>query len=176
MSTSPDARRKEVLRAIVADYSASQEPVGSKSLLERYQLGVSSATIRNDMAALEDEGYIHQPHTSAGRLPTERGLRFFVDAMMEVGNLTSDERTRIEAQIRAAAGHRSLDQTLGEASALLSGLSRGAGVVVTTKADPRLKHIEFVRLDPSRALVVLVSEDGTVENRLLALPPRRRTS
>eukprot|EP01035_Chromulina_nebulosa_P032649 gene32649-43632_t len=93
------------------------------------------------------------------------------DLMMEVGNLTSDERTRIEAQMKAAATGRTLDGTLTEASALLSGLSRGAGVVVTTKANARLKHIEFVRLDPTRALVVLVADDGTVENRLLSLPP-----
>jgi heat-inducible transcriptional repressor len=103
-------------------------------------------------------------------MPTERGLRFFVDAMMEVGDPTGDERAAIEAQVKAAAG-RSLDGVLAEASSLLSGLSRGAGVVLASKTNTRLKHVEFVMLDPARALVVLVGEDGHVENRILALPP-----
>ena len=165
-----DLRSREIFRQIVDGYLTTGEPVGSRNIARLLPMALSPATVRNVMTDLELAGLIYAPHTSAGRLPTERGLRFFVDAMMEVGNLTSDERTRIEAQIRAGASHRNLDQTLTEASALLSGLSRGAGVVVTTKADPRLKHIEFVRLDPARALVVLVAEDGTVENRLLALP------
>lgn len=165
-----DQRSREIFRQIVDGYLTTGEPVGSRNIARLLPMALSPATVRNVMTDLELAGLIYAPHTSAGRLPTERGLRFFVDAMMEVGNLTSDERTRIEAQIRAGASHRNLDQTLTEASALLSGLSRGAGVVVTTKADPRLKHIEFVRLDPARALVVLVAEDGTVENRLLALP------
>jgi heat-inducible transcriptional repressor len=122
------------------------------------------------MADLEAAGLIFAPHTSAGRLPTETGLRFFVDAMMEIGDVTSDERSRIEAQMRAAASGHTMETALAEASALLSGVSRGAGVVVTSKSNARLKHIEFVRLDPTRALVVLVSEDGSVENRLLDLP------
>jgi heat-inducible transcriptional repressor len=143
--------------------------------LAQYRPPAADDAVAGDGAQRHDRSrtgrLIYAPHTSAGRLPTERGLRFFVDAMMEVGNLTSDERTRIEAQMKAAASNRTLDGTLTEASALLSGLSRGAGVVVTTKANARLKHIEFVRLDPARALVVLVADDGTVENRLLALPP-----
>jgi heat-inducible transcriptional repressor len=122
------------------------------------------------MSDLEDAGLIFAPHTSAGRMPTERGLRFFVDAMMEIGDPTGDERAAIEGQVKAAAG-RSLEGVLAEASTLLSGLSRGAGVVLASKANARLKHIEFVQLDPSRALVVLVGEDGQVENRILALPP-----
>jgi heat-inducible transcriptional repressor len=122
------------------------------------------------MADLETAGLIFAPHTSAGRLPTESGLRFFVDAMMEIGDVTFDERARIEAQMRAAASGHTMETALAEASALLSGVSRGAGVVVTSKSNARLKHIEFVRLDPARALVVLVSEDGSVENRLLDLP------
>ena len=166
-----DQRSREIFRQIVDGYLTTGEPVGSRNIARLLPMALSPATVRNVMTDLELAGLIYAPHTSAGRLPTERGLRFFVDAMMEVGNLTSEERARIEAQIRAGATHRNLDQTLTEASTLLSGLSRGAGVVVTTKADPRLKHIEFVRLDPARALVVLVSEDGAVENRLLALPP-----
>ncbi|WP_376984727.1 heat-inducible transcriptional repressor HrcA [Bosea sp. R86505] len=166
-----DQRSREIFRQIVDGYLATGEPVGSRNIARLLPMALSPATVRNVMTDLELAGLIYAPHTSAGRLPTERGLRFFVDAMMEVGNLTSDERTRIEAQMRAAATGRTLDGTLTEASALLSGLSRGAGVVVTTKANARLKHIEFVRLDPTRALVVLVADDGTVENRLLSLPP-----
>jgi heat-inducible transcriptional repressor len=123
------------------------------------------------MADLEAAGLIFAPHTSAGRLPTEMGLRFFVDAMLEIGDLAAEERERIEAQVRAAATGHTLESALTEASSLLSGVSRGAGVVVTTKQNPRLKHVEFVRLEPARALVVLVSEDGSIENRLLDLPP-----
>lgn len=166
-----DQRSREIFRQIVDGYLATGEPVGSRNIARLLPMALSPATVRNVMTDLELAGLIYAPHTSAGRLPTERGLRFFVDAMMEVGSLTSDERTRIEAQMKAAATGRTLDSTLTEASALLSGLSRGAGVVVTTKANARLKHIEFVRLDPTRALVVLVADDGTVENRLLALPP-----
>ncbi|WP_324132682.1 heat-inducible transcriptional repressor HrcA [Bosea sp. (in: a-proteobacteria)] len=166
-----DQRSREIFRQIVDGFLATGEPVGSRNIARLLPMALSPATVRNVMTDLELAGLIYAPHTSAGRLPTERGLRFFVDAMMEVGNLTSDERTRIEAQMKAAATGRTLDGTLTEASALLSGLSRGAGVVVTTKANARLKHIEFVRLDPTRALVVLVADDGTVENRLLSLPP-----
>ncbi|OYW68753.1 MAG: heat-inducible transcriptional repressor HrcA [Bosea sp. 12-68-7] len=165
-----DQRSREIFRQIVDGFLATGEPVGSRNIARLLPMALSPATVRNVMTDLELAGLIYAPHTSAGRLPTERGLRFFVDAMMEVGNLTSDERTRIEAQMKAAATGRTLDGTLTEASALLSGLSRGAGVVVTTKANARLKHIEFVRLDPTRALVVLVADDGTVENRLLSLP------
>jgi heat-inducible transcriptional repressor len=131
---------------------------------------LSPASVRNVMADLESAGLIFAPHTSAGRLPTELGLRFFVDAMLEIGDLSSEERQRVDAQMRAAATGHTLDTALAEASTLLSGVSRGAGVVLTTKNNARLKHIEFVRLDPARALVVLVSEDGSVENRILELP------
>lgn len=165
-----DQRSREIFRQIVDGYLATGEPVGSRNIARLLPMSLSPATVRNVMTDLELAGLIYAPHTSAGRLPTERGLRFFVDAMMEVGNLTAEERARIEAQMKAAATGRTLDGTLTEASALLSGLSRGAGVVVTTKANARLKHIEFVRLDPTRALVVLVADDGTVENRLLSLP------
>jgi heat-inducible transcriptional repressor len=132
---------------------------------------LSPASVRNVMADLEEAGLIFSPHTSAGRLPTERGLRFFVDALMQVGDLGSDQRADIEAQVRAGGDGRTLDAVLDQATTMLSGLSRSAAVVVTSKSNVRLKHIEFVRLDPGRALVVLVSEDGAVENRILPLPP-----
>lgn len=163
-------RSREIFRGIVESYLATGEPVGSRNLSRLIPMTLSPASVRNVMADLEQAGLIFAPHTSAGRLPTEIGLRFFVDAMLEVGDLTTSERDRIDAQIRAAASGHTLDTALAEASALLSGLSRGAGVVVTTKQNHHLKHIEFVRLDPARALVVLVGEDGSVENRLLDLP------
>jgi heat-inducible transcriptional repressor len=163
-------RSREIFRQIVESYLITGEPVGSRHLSRILPMTLSPASIRNVMADLEAAGLIFAPHTSAGRLPTETGLRFFVDAMMEIGDVTSDERARIEAQMRAAASGHTMETALAEASALLSGVSRGAGVVVTSKSNARLKHIEFVRLDPTRALVVLVSEDGSVENRLLDLP------
>ena len=123
----------------------------------------------NVMQDLEEAGLIYAPHTSAGRLPTETGLRFFVDALLEIGDLGESERRRIEAEIRAAG--RTPEEVLTEASRLLSGLTRGAGVVLAHKSDLRLKHIEFVWLEPTRGLVVLVGEDGSVENRLIDLPP-----
>src|SRR5919199_1479480 len=165
-------RSREIFRQIVDTYLATGEPVGSRNLSRLLPMTLSPASVRNVMADLEQAGLIYAPHTSAGRLPTELGLRFFVDALLEIGDLAAEERERIEAQVRAAAAGHTLESALSQASALLSGLSRGAGVVVTTKQNARLKHVEFVRLDPARALVVLVSEDGSVENRLLDLPRR----
>jgi len=162
-------RSREIFRQIVESYLATGEPVGSRNISRILPMTLSPASVRNVMADLEHAGLIYAPHASAGRLPTELGLRFFVDALLEVGDVAADERARIEAQMRAASRH-TLDTALAEASTLLSGLSRGAGVVVTTKSNARLKQIEFVRLDPARALVVLVSEDGSVENRVLDLP------
>jgi heat-inducible transcriptional repressor len=164
-------RSREIFRRIVESYLATGEPVGSRNLSRILPMALSPASIRNVMSDLETAGLIFAPHTSAGRLPTESGLRFFVDAMMEIGDVSREERARIEAQMRAAASGHTMETALAEASALLSGVSRGAGVVVTSKSNARLKHIEFVRLDPTRALVVLVGEDGSVENRLLDLPP-----
>jgi heat-inducible transcriptional repressor len=163
-------RSREILRQIVESYLATGEPVGSRNLSRVLSVALSPASIRNVMADLEHLGLIYAPHTSAGRLPTETGLRFFVDALLEIGDVGADQRARIEAELRAASG-QSLDGALAQATQLLSGLSRGAGVVVTSKHDARLKHLEFVRLDPARALVVLVAEDGSVENRILDLPP-----
>ncbi|WP_246728360.1 heat-inducible transcriptional repressor HrcA [Microvirga terricola] len=163
-------RSREIFRQIVETYLVTGEPVGSRNLARVLTHPLSPASIRNVMADLEAAGLVFAPHTSAGRLPTETGLRFFVDAMMEIGDVTTEERAHIEAQMRAAASGHTLETALAEASTLLSGVSRGAGVVVTSKSNAALKHIEFVRLDPARALVVLVSEDGSVENRLLDLP------
>jgi heat-inducible transcriptional repressor len=160
-------RSREIFRRIVESYLATGEPVGSRNLSRIIPMNLSPASVRNVMQDLEQLGLIYAPHTSAGRLPTETGLRFFVDALMQIGDLTESDRRAIEGQV-AAAG-KSVDGVLTEASGLLSGLTHSAGVVLSTKSDARLKHIEFVRLEPDRALVVLVAEDGQVENRILAL-------
>jgi heat-inducible transcriptional repressor len=167
-------RSREIFRQIVESYLATGEPLGSRNLSRLITTPLSPASVRNVMADLEQLGLIYAPHTSAGRLPTELGLRFFVDALMQVGDLNENERRQIEAQV-AGAG-KSVDNVLNEASGLLSGLTRAAGVVLTDKANVRLKHIEFVRLDPERALAVLVAEDGQVENRVLNLPVGLPTS
>ena len=164
-------RSREIFRQIVESYLATGEPVGSRNISRIIPMTLSPASVRNVMADLEEAGLIFAPHTSAGRLPTQVGLRFFVDALLELGDVSADERGRIEAQMRAAASRQTFETVLTEASAYLSGISRGAGVVVTTKQNARLRHVEFVRLDPARALVVLVAQDGSVENRLLDLPP-----
>jgi heat-inducible transcriptional repressor len=161
-------RSREIFRQIVESYLATGEPVGSRNLSRIIPMTLSPASVRNVMQDLEQLGLIYAPHTSAGRLPTELGLRFFVDALMQIGDLSDPDRVAIEGQV-AAAG-TTVENVLTEASTLLSGLTRAAGVVLTTKANVRLKHIEFVRLEPERALVVLVAEDGQVENRVLALP------
>jgi heat-inducible transcriptional repressor len=166
-----DQRSRDIFRLIVDSYLDNGEPVGSRNLSRLLATPLSPASVRNTMADLERAGLIQAPHTSAGRIPTEQGLRFFVDAMLEIGDLSGEERQRIEAQVRAASEGRTLESVLTEASQMLSGLTRGAGVVVTAKQDLRLRHIEFVRIDPLQALVVLVGENGAVENRLIDLPP-----
>jgi len=162
-------RSRAILREIVESYLVSGEPVGSRSLSRTLPMTLSPASIRNVMQDLEHAGLIYAPHTSAGRLPTQTGLRLFVDGLLEVGHLSEDERSQIEAQIRLSRSH-SLDKVLNEASEMISGLSHCAGLVLAEKQVSRLKHIEFVPLDPERALVVLVGEDNNVENRVIALP------
>jgi heat-inducible transcriptional repressor len=163
-------RSREIFRLIVESYLATGEPVGSRNLSRILPMTLSPASVRNVMSDLEQLGLVYAPHTSAGRLPTEMGLRFFVDALMQIGDLTEADRKTIEAQVAGSGQAKSLEAVLTEASGLLSGLSRAAGVVLTAKSNPRLKHIEFVRLEPERAMVVLVGEDGQVENRVVNVP------
>jgi heat-inducible transcriptional repressor len=165
-----DRRSRDIFRRIVDGYLATGEPLGSRNLSRLLSVSLSPASVRNVMADLEALGLIYAPHVSAGRLPTELGLRFFVDAMLEIGDLSPDDRAAIERQISGANHPRSMEEILTDASGLLSGLSRGAGVVVASKLDPAIKHIEFVPLEPGRALAVLVGGDGSVENRLVSLP------
>jgi len=169
-------RSREIFRQIVESYLATGEPAGSRHISRLIPMTLSPASVRNVMADLEQLGLVYAPHTSAGRRPTELGLRFFVDALMQIGDITEQERRAIEAQVAAAGSAKSTEAVLTEASTLLSGLTRSAGVVLAAKANVRLKHIEFVRLEPQRALAVLVAEDGQVENRVLAIPPGLPTS
>ena len=165
-----DARSREIFRRIVDSYLATGEPVGSRHLSRILPMALSPASVRNVMQDLEELGLIYAPHTSAGRLPTEPGLRFFVDALLEFGDLTVADRSRIDAEVKAAAKNRPIEGVLAETTGLLSDLTRGAGVVLTSKDSVRLKQIEFVRLEPLKALAILVAEDGSVENRVIETP------
>jgi heat-inducible transcriptional repressor len=162
-------RSREIFRLIVDNYVSTGEPIGSRTISRRLGMNLSPASIRNVMADLEELGLLFAPHTSAGRLPTEAGLRLFVDGLLEVGDLSSEERESING--RCAASGRGFEEVLTEATSMLSGLSRCAGMVVAPKTDAPLKHIEFVNLSPDRALVVIVTGDGMVENRVIELPP-----
>ena len=164
-----DARSAAVLREIVEQYVETGEPVGSRTISRRLPMNLSPATIRNVMADLTDTGLLYAPHTSAGRLPTDLGLRLFVDGLLQFGELSEDERGSISAALEASG--RSLEDTLTDASSMLSGLSAAAGLVLAPKTEGALRHIEFVPLGPGRALVVLVGADGHVENRVIEIPP-----
>ncbi len=161
-------RSREILRLVVETYMTTGEPVGSRFISKRLEHRLSPASIRNTMADLEEAGLLYAPHTSAGRLPTESGLRLFVDGLLQVGDLTQDERSSIEG--RCAGSGRGFQEVLTEATTVLSGLSGHAGLVVAPKIDAPLRHVEFVPLGPGKALVVMVSESGQVENRMLDMP------
>lgn len=163
-----DERSREIFRQIVESYLDTGDPVGSRTLSRTLPMALSPASIRNVMADLEHLGLLTAPHTSAGRLPSHLGLRMFVDGFLQVGEISSDERSSIEGLL--AAGERSLEEALIDATATLSGLSHCAGLVITAKREGELRQIEFVSLDPGRALAVLVWQDGTVENRVVDLP------
>jgi len=163
-----DDRRLDVLRAIVEDYVSTNEPVGSKSLVERHSLGVSPATVRNDMAALEDEGYITQPHTSAGRVPTDKGYRLFVDRLSSVKPLSPPERKAIESFLRGAVD---LDDVVRRTVRLLAQLTQQVAVVqYPSLTRSRVRHIELVHISDTRLLVVLITDTGRVEQRTVDLP------
>jgi heat-inducible transcriptional repressor len=168
--SSLNERTRSIFRSIVETYLATGEPVGSRNLSRALPMPLSPASIRNVMSDLEQLGLIYAPHTSAGRLPTQLGLRMFVDGLLELGDLTTEERGQLEAQIKIKR-ERSVDQALAEATEMISGLSHCAGVVLAEKQISRLKHIEFVALEPGRALVVLVGEGQNVENRVISVPP-----
>ncbi|BCI54086.1 heat-inducible transcription repressor HrcA [Mycolicibacterium litorale] len=164
---SADDRRFEVLRAIVADFVATKEPIGSKTLVERHNLGVSSATVRNDMAVLEAEGYITQPHTSSGRVPTEKGYREFVDRLDDVKPLSSAERRAILKFLESGVD---LDDVLRRAVRLLAQLTRQVAIVqYPTLSTSTVRHLEVVALTPARLLLVVITDTGRVDQRIVEL-------
>ena len=163
-----DQRARDIFRRVVEGYLETGEPVGSRTL-SKAGINLSPASIRNTMHDLTQLGLLTAPHLSAGRFPTHAGLRLFVDGLLEIGDLGEDERREIDA--RLAGRERSFDEALNEASALLSGLAGGAGVVSSPVRDLGVKHVEFVALDPEQVLVIIVFEDGGVENRLMRLTP-----
>ncbi|RKW71161.1 heat-inducible transcriptional repressor HrcA [Galactobacter caseinivorans] len=161
-------RRLQVLRAVVEDYVNSREPVGSKALVERHGLQVSAATIRNDMAALEDEGLITAPHTSAGRVPTEKGYRFFVDRIEEVKPLSSAEKRAIKSLLE---GTDDLDEVLARTVRVLSHLTHQVAVIQIPRLDDaRVRHVELVALGSGQVLAVLIATSGSVQQRVIAVP------
>ncbi len=166
-----DMRSRDIFRRIVDSFLRDGEPVGSRNLSRMLPLSLSPATVRNVMSDLEQLGLVYSPHISAGRLPTQKGLRFFVDAFMEIGDLSDEERRGIETQVKASGSGATMEHMLTEASQMLSGMSRGAGLVLTANNEVALKHIEFIQLEPTKALAVLVSQNGDVENRVVELPP-----
>ena len=165
-------RKLAVLRAIVEDYVSTQEPVGSKALVERHQLGVSPATVRNDMAALEEEGFIAQPHTSAGRIPTDKGYRLFVDRLSQVKPLSAAERRAISTLLEGAID---LDDVVQRSVRLLAQLTRQVAIVqYPTLSRSTVRHVEVVPLAATRVLVVLILSTGRVEQRVVELPDADR--
>lgn len=168
MITELNERSREIFRLIVDAYVETGEPVGSRSIARQLGQKLSPATVRNVMSDLEEAGLLYAPHTSAGRLPTDAGLRMFVNGLLEVGNLSSRERDDIKGQF--AGSGTSLEGLMEQASEALSGLTGCASLVMAPKTESPLKHIEFVSLSPGRALVVLVTENGIVENRIIQAP------
>ncbi len=163
-----EERKLEVLRAIVEDFISTKEPVGSKALAERHHLGVSPATIRNDMALLEEEGYITQPHTSAGRVPTDKGYRLFVDRLASLKPLTAAERRAIQSFLEGAVD---LDDVLHRTVRLLAQLTRHVAVVqYPSLARSAVRHLEVVHLAPTRLMLVLITDSGRVEQRVVEMP------
>ena len=169
---SAEDRRLDVLRAIVEDYVATQEPVGSKTLVERHALGVSPATIRNDMAALEEEGLIAQPHTSAGRVPTDKGYRAFVDGLPAVRPLSPAEKRAIDRLLGEGGQPVDLDDVLERTVRALANLTHQVAVIqYPSLARARVRHVELVQLAPRRLVLVLITDSGRVEQRSVEVAP-----
>lgn len=165
MITELNERSREIFRVIVDSYMQSGDPVGSRTIARLAGLNLSPATIRNVMADLEDAGLLYAPHTSAGRMPTQQGLRLYVDGLMQIGDLGAAERAEIEA--RCSAAGQSLPRMMEQAGSMLAGLSAAAGLVLAPKTDKPVRQIQFVQLEPGKVLIVLVTTDGMVENRVM---------
>jgi heat-inducible transcriptional repressor len=161
-------RSREVFRMVVENYLGSGAPVGSRTLSKLGGLNLSPASIRNVMQDLEELGLLAHPHTSAGRVPTESGLRLFVDGMMQTAAPSAEERAAIEARLERGGP---IEEALSAATAVLSGLSACAGIVLVPKHEPVLRQLGFVQLSPTQALAVMVGAEGSVENRVIGLPP-----
>ncbi len=168
MITELNDRSRTIFRFIVDTYLATGEPVGSRTISKVSGINLSPASIRNTMADLEHSGLLYAPHTSAGRLPTEQGIRLYIDGLMQLGNLSQDDRRRIEAA--CAAQNRPITEVLEQATSLLSGLSSCASLVVAPKMSGAVKQVQFVQLAPGKILAVLVFQNGLVENRILEMP------
>jgi heat-inducible transcriptional repressor len=166
--TELNERSREIFRRVVDEFMQTGEPVGSRTISRRLTLPLSPASVRNVLSDLEEMGLLYAPHTSAGRLPTEAGLRLFIDGLLELGDVSKEDQAEIES--RCAATGKSVAEALAEATSALSGLSRCAGLVFAPKAERSLKHLEFVHLGEGRAIVVLVTADGLVENRVIDIP------
>lgn len=158
-------RSREVFRRVVESYLTSGEPVGSRTLTRSMSERLSAATVRNVMQDLEYLGLLDSPHVSAGRIPTQQGLRLFVDSLLEVGSVASEDRQVMDAAL--ATGEKDVASLLDKVSATLSSITNGASLVLSPKQDAAIRHIEFVSLAPDRALVVLVFANGHVENRMI---------
>lgn len=161
-------RSREIFRALVETYIETGEPVGSRTISRNLETTLSAATVRNVMQDLEHLGLLDSPHTSAGRIPTHTGLRMFVDGLLEIGDVTSEDRAQIERVANQSDGD--ITRALDDAGSMLSGLSHCASLVFAPKLEAPIRHVEFVSLSPTSALVVLVTEDGNVENRMISPP------
>lgn len=168
MITELNERSREIFRYIVSSYLESGAPVGSRTISKALDLSLSPASIRNTMADLEDLGLLAAPHTSAGRLPTERGLRLYIDGLMEIGQLSREERSRIE--VECGVKGLSVNEVMSNASSLLSNLSACASLVIAPRMEKPVKQIQFVQLEPGKALIVIVLQNGMVENRIMDVP------
>ncbi|MAE50632.1 MAG: heat-inducible transcriptional repressor HrcA [Micavibrio sp.] len=168
MITELNERSREIFRYIVSSYLDTGSPVGSRTISKSIDLNLSPASIRNTMADLEEMGLLAAPHISAGRLPTERGLRLYIDGLMEIGALTKQERLRIEAECNIKG--LSINEVIANASGMLSNLSACASLVIAPKIEKPVKQIQFVNLEPGKALIIMVMQNGMVENRIMDIP------
>ena len=157
-----DGRKRDILKLIIDDYILTAEPIGSGAMSTRHRLGVSSATVRNEMAALEEMGYLHQPHTSSGRVPTEQAYRVYVDSMIEEEQLPASERTRIRRTLLAVEPEHSVEQA---AHALASATNFAAVAASVTTGEQRIRHLHLIPLAPARAMVVVVTDEGVFEGK-----------
>ena len=158
-------RTKQIFKTVVESYLETGSPSGSETVLKRAGLDISSASVRNILSNLQKEGLLFSPHTSAGRIPTDKGMRFFVDGLLEFGRISKSEKENIEQL--SSSKSKSYQEVLDEASRAISGLSNYAGIVIAPKYQKNLKHLEFIRLNQSQIMSILAYENGEIENRII---------